>query len=265
MALFIREIKGNLKSFTIWIVCIISIMVMFMAMYPSFAAQGNSIDEMLKGFSPDLMKMFSFDALDFSKATDYYAYAFQYILLATMIQFMMMGAGLISREEDSGTINFLYAKPLSRRSIVGTKFLAGLTYIFVFFVVYTVCAGVMLSAVSTAAVDWGMVTLFSAALFLGQLMMLGLGILLSMFVTKTRTVMSISIGVVLVLYIINMFVNIKEELSWLKYITPFKYFESRTILLSGSIEWIYIALPVGVALAGLALSLAIYNRRDLKS
>ena len=127
MTLFLRELKGNLKSFTIWTVCIVAMMVMFMAMYPSFAAQGNTLTEMLKGFSPELIQMFGFDAIDFTKTMDYYAYIFQYVLLATMIQFMIMGAGLISREEDSGTINFLYAKPLSRRSIVGTKFLAGLT------------------------------------------------------------------------------------------------------------------------------------------
>jgi ABC-2 type transport system permease protein len=181
-----------------------------------------------------------------------------------MIQFMLMGAGLISREVDSGTINFLYAKPLSRRSIVGTKFLAGLMYIVIFFILYTVCAGATLAAVSAAAVDWGMVILLSAALVLGQLMMLGIGMFVSMFVTKTRTVMSISIGVVLGLYILNMFVNMRAELSGLKYITPFQYFESRAILHSGGIEWIYIVLSLGVALAGLALSLVIYNRRDLK-
>lgn len=264
MTLFFREIRGNLKSFTIWTLCIIIMMVIFMAVYPSFASQGNSIDAILKGFSPDLLKMLSFDALDFTKAMDYYAYVFQYILLAVMIQFMLMGAGLISREEDSGTINFLYAKPLSRRSIVGAKFLAGLAYIAVFFIIYTACAGATLAAVSTAAVDWGMVTLFSAALALGQLIMLGIGMLLSMFVTKTRTVMSISIGTVLGLYILSMFVNIKEELSGLKYLTPFQYFEPRAILHSGNIEWIYIALSLGLALAGLALSLVIYNRRDLK-
>lgn len=264
MTLFFRELKGNLKSFTIWTVCIIGIMAMFMAVYPSFAAQGNMLDQMLKGFSPDLLKMFSFDALDFTKAMDYYAYVFQYILLAVMIQFMMMGAGLISREEDAGTINFLYAKPISRRGIVGTKFLAGLTYIVIFFALYTVCTGITLSAVSTVAVDWGMITLLSAAMMLGQLMMLGIGMLISMFVTKTRSVMSVSIGVVLGLYVLSMFVNMKEELKSLKFLTPFQYFDSRAIMHSGGIEWLYIVLPLGVALAGLALSLVIYNRRDLK-
>jgi ABC-2 type transport system permease protein len=263
MTLFLREIKGNLKSFTIWTACIAGMMAIFMAVYPSFAAQGSMIDEMLKGFSPDLLKMLSFDALDFTKAPDYYAYVFQYILLATMIQFMMMGAGLISREEDSGTINFLYAKPLSRTSIVGEKLFAGITYIAAFFVIYTACTWATLAAVSASAVDLGQVAVFSAALVLGQLMMLGLGLLFSMFVTKTRAIMSTSIGVVLGLYVLSMFVNMKDELKGLKYITPFQYFDSRAIL-RGGIDWLYIVLAIAVAAVCVAASLSIYNRRDLK-
>jgi ABC-2 type transport system permease protein len=264
MTLFMREIKGNFKSFVIWTVCIIVILGVFLAMFPSFAAQGESLDELLSGFSEDMLKIFSFDNLDFTVGVDYYAYIFQYILLAAMIQFLIMGAGLISKEEDAGTINFLYAKPLSRSSIVTTKFLAGLTYAAVFFIVYTASACAVLAAVDTSPINFGVILLFSCALLLGQLMMMGLGLLLSMFVTKTRTIMSFSIGVVLLLYILSMVININEDLSALKYVTPFQYFDARTILHSESIEWIYAVLSAGVALAGYALSLVIYNRRDLK-
>jgi ABC-2 type transport system permease protein len=264
MTLFMREIRGNMKSFVIWTVCIIVAMAAFMAMYPSFASQGEALDNMLKGFSPDLTRMFGFDMLDFTKAMDYFAYVFQYILLAVLIQFMITGAGLISREEDSGTINFLYAKPLSRTSIVVTKFSAGLFFALVFFVAHTLSVYAAIAAVAPSAADPGLVMLFGLALFLGQIMMLGIGMILSMFVTRARAVMSASIGVVLGFYLLDMFVSIKEELEPLKYATPFQYFDSQAMLRSRSIELECIILPVGVAAACLALSLLIYNRRDMK-
>lgn len=264
MTLFLRELKGNLKSFIIWTACIVALTAMFMAMYPSFADQGDTLNDMLSGFSPELMQMFGFEALDFTQTMDYYAYIFQYVLLATLIQFMMLGANLLSKEEDSGTINFLYAKPLSRRSIVGTKFLAGLALIATFFIVNTAAVAVILSAISRTGVDLGTIVILGAATALGQLMVMGLGMLLSMFIVKSRAVMSASIGVVLALYVASMFANMNSGISWLKYLTPFQYFDSRAIMHSGGIEWIYIALPAGVALTGLAFSLEIYNRRDLK-
>ena len=62
---------------------------------------------------------------------------------------------------------------------------------------------------------------------LGQLMMMNLGMLLGMLIIKARAVMSASIGVVLLLYVASMFVNMNERLDWLKYFTPFQYFDTR--------------------------------------
>ncbi len=264
MTLFFREIKGNLRSFIIWTVCIVALTAMFMAMYPSFAEQGSAVTEMLSGFSPELIQMFGFEAIDFTQTMDYYAYVFQYVLLATMIQFMILGASLLSKEEDSGTINFLYSKPLSRTSIVGTKFIAGVTFIAAFFVVNTAAVIAILSAVGRTGVDYGALMLLGAAMALAQLMVMSLGMLLSMFITKSRAVMSASIGIVLVLYVASMFANMNSDLDWLSYLTPFKYFDARAIIANVSVEWLYALLAAGVALAGLALSLVIYNRKDLK-
>jgi|AGTN01.3.fsa_nt_gi Putative exporter of polyketide antibiotics len=264
MPLYLRELKGNLKPFIIWTVCIVALTAVFMAMYPSFAEQGEAVNRMLEGFSPELMRMFGFDSVDFTQAMDYYGYVFQYALLAVMIQFMLAGASLVSSEEDSGSISFLYAKPVSRSAIAGTKFFAGLTGIAAFFIVYTAAVTAILAAVDQTGVDIGMVLLLNAAMALAQLMMLGIGMLLSMFITKARAIMSVSIGAVLLLYVAGMFASVQESLNWLKYFTPFQYFDARTILTGGSLEWVYVALPIGVALAGAGLSLVIYNRRDLK-
>ena len=75
--------------------------------------------------------------------------------------------------------------------------------------------------------------------------------------------MSASIGVVLALYVIKLFVNINEELGVLAYITPFEYFDARA-LLGGGIEWIYILLSAGVSAIALAATVTIYQRKDLR-
>lgn len=264
MLLVKRELKGGLKSFIIWTVCIIALSAMFMAMYPSFAEQGDAVNELLDGFSPQMMEMFGFDAVDFTQTMDYYGYIFQYILLAVLIQFMLVGANLLSKEEDSGTINFLYAKPVSRASITASKFLAGLAQIVAFYIVYTAAALAILYAVDKTGVDAGTVLLLSAAMALGQLMMMGIGMLLGTVIIRARSVMSAAIGVVLLLYVASMIVSIQPDLSWLKYATPFQYFDARQIISGAAIETKYILLPVAVAAAAFGGTLAIYNGKDLK-
>lgn len=263
MALYLRELRGNMRSFIIWTVCIIVLMALMMAMYPSFATQGETLGEMISSFPPEMIEMLGFDSLDFTQTMDYYAYVYQYLLLAVMIQFMLLGATMVSREEDAGTISFLYAKPISRSAIVGIKFFAGLTAIAAFFIIYTAAAGMMLSTVGTSGFDFGTLLVMNAGMALAQLMMLGIGVLLSMFLIRARAVMSASIGVVLALYVIKLFLNINEELGALAYFTPFEYFDARA-LLSGGIEWIYIVLSAGVAAVALTVSVIIYKRKDFK-
>jgi ABC-2 type transport system permease protein len=264
MTLLIREMKGNAKSFIIWTACIAALTAMFMAMYPSFAEQGKAVNDLLSSFSPQIIQMFGVDSLDFTRTMDYYAYIFQYVLLATMIQFMLLGASLLSKEEDSGTISFLYAKPLSRSYIAGTKLVAGILGIAAFFVVNTAAVIAILSAVDKTGIDYGTVILLGAAMALGQLMMLGVGMLVSMFVIKARAVTSVSIGIVLVLYVVSMFANMNSDVEWLKIVTPFQYFDARSIIAGAAIDWVYVALPLGVAAVCAAATLIIYNRRDLK-
>lgn len=264
MTLFIRELKGNRRSFVIWTSCIIILTILFMAMYPTFADQGDALNDMLSAFPPEMMQMFGMSSIDFSQSMDYYAYVFQYLLLAAMIQFMILGGSLVSREEDSGTINFLYAKPISRHAIVRIKFLAGLAGIAVFFILYTSAALFVLSAVGKTPLDAGRVFLFSGAIALGQLMMLGIGMLLSMFITRARAIMSAAIGVVLLFYVLSMFININQELDALKYLTPFAYFDAQNMLHSGSIDFVYVILSVGIAAVCFFCSMAIFQRKDLK-
>ena len=114
----------------------------------------------------------------------------------------------------------LYIHRYWEESDKATKFLAGLTEIAAFFVVYIAAVLAILSAVNKTGVDFGTVLLLSAAMALGQLMMMGVGMLLGTFIIRARSVMSAAMGVVLLLYVLSMFVNMQPDLSWLKYFTP---------------------------------------------
>lgn len=265
MTLFKRELRGNLRSFLIWIACLLGVTILFMAMYPSFASQGDKMNALLETYPEEILKLFSMNTLDFTRADDYYCYTFQYVLLATLIQFMMLGAGMVSREEDEGTVSFLYAKPVSRTGIIAGKYLAGVVYIGAHYVLFVMGSLAMAAAVAGSGYDPGLLFLLGAAMALGQLMMLSLGMLMSMFVVRARTILSASIGAVMGLYVLAMFVNLREELAFLRFFTPFKYFDATEILRSGQIEPAYIALALSLTAVFTAASLLLYGRRDLRS
>ena len=112
MTVFRRELILNLKSFIIWSICVLLFLSMYMLLYPTFANQMETVEEMVANLPQEITDMLGINNINFSNIMDYFAYVHQYILLAVSIQFMLMGANLLSREEDLGTINFLYAKPI---------------------------------------------------------------------------------------------------------------------------------------------------------
>jgi len=263
MNMYIREMKGNLKSFGIWMLCILGVLVLFLSMYPSFSAQGAEVNKLLEQFPPEMMQIFSLENIDFSKIIDYYAYTFQYLLLAALLQFILLGANLLSREEDSGTINFLYAKPVSRSDILRAKFLAGLSYIGIFFVLYSLVSLGLLAFLGKSGFDLAAALLLSLAIALGQFLMLCLGLLLGQYLRKARTVLSASLGLVMALYFLSMVINLQKDLEVLKFLSPFQYFDARLITESHALDPLYVGILLGFSLISLVSSFIIYQKRDI--
>jgi len=72
-----------------------------------------------------------------------------------------------------------------------------------------------------------------------------------------------AIGLILGLYFVSIFAGMNEKLTWLKYLTPFGWFNASEFFRSGRFE------PYALVLTGLAVVLFLfaayftYDRRDL--
>ena len=264
MTLFKRELILNLKSLIIWAVCILLLLTMFMLLYPTFAKQMDTLDEMLENLPQEMTKMMNMDSIDFTDITDYFAYVHQYVLLAVFIQFMLMGANLLSKEEDLGTINFLYAKPISKSNIVISKFLSAAAYALFMSALLAAVSLLLIDILAPGTGGKGPVLLLYTATFIGEMFFVAMGMLVSVFIKKGRTVMSISIGVVMCTYIFSMAANVSESMEFLSYLSPFKYFEASAVLHSSKLDGLYTVIAFSVILVCMTFALLSYNRRDLK-
>lgn len=221
------------------------------------------INELMQQFPEDMMKAFNMETLNFSEPMDYYTYVYQYALLAAGIWGMLMGASILAKEEGEKTIEFLYAKPITRGYIYGWKLGAVLTQLAVFFGIFL--AGSILGFVAFAEgkYDAGLLALLSLAMILVQLVFVSLGFLISTFVVKTRKIMPLSLGLALGFYMVSMIASIKDDVEWIRYLTPFQYFQGLRIIRNGQMEWGYVVLAVGIILVCLASTWLIYRRKNI--
>lgn len=264
MALFLRELKGNRKSFIIWTVCMVALNAMMMMFYPTVADQAKQLNELLKNYPKALMAAFNFDKLSFSDVLGYYGTeSYTFIMLFGSLYAMIMSASILSKEESEKTIEFLLSKPVTRAYVVSGKLICAALYIFLFDLIFSITNYIFFEMVKRSNYDMKAFLLISAGPLLIHLTFAAIGFLISVFVVKAKSVIPISLGVVLGTYFLSIASDLTDKLKNLKYITPFKYVDAADLILNKRIEGVYLLIMFVVIVVSIAAVYIIYNRKDI--
>ena len=211
MAVYLREISSNKKSFFIWAAAMIAFNIMIFSVYPSFSETMTGFQE---NFPEALLKAVGADRLDLSNILHFYGMEiYLFVTLLGSIYAIILGSGTISREEDYGTIEFLLSQPLSREKIVTAKVLAAFSYIVIFNILLCLSTYGMLEALAKDGYGIRAFLLLSLGAFLLHLTFAALGILISVFIKRARTSISLSLAVVLGTYFLSVASSISGKLD----------------------------------------------------
>ena len=64
--LFKKEFNDSFKSLLIWASIISIIYIIIISLYPSIISSTNNINEILEGFSPEMLEIFNMDIIDYA-------------------------------------------------------------------------------------------------------------------------------------------------------------------------------------------------------
>jgi len=89
------------------------------------------------------------------------------------------------------------------------------------------------------------------------------GMLFSAFVTKGGAVVGFSIGIPLILGVLNALRNVENELFRLvSYVSPYRYFDIQLILETGKPNAAFLTGFIGISVVLIGASLILYRRRE---
>ena len=170
--------------------------------------------------------------------------------------------GIVAREVERGTMDLILAQPLSRTRLVLSKFgvfLAGLGII---------ALGSFLGTLVGMAIIEEKIGLGNAALalFQGGSLVLAVGsysLLFSCLTLDPRRTLLLSGTITAAFYILNFTAPALKSFSWVGRLSLFHYFAPESILRTGQPDWAGLGIFWGLALLCLALSLAVFRRRDI--
>ena len=256
-----REFKINLKSFIIWTSIIVLTFVIAFSIYPSIIQNNASFDELLNTMPKEMLAIFNMDVININTVMGWLATeGYMMVTLLGGCYAAILGSTIALKEEDEKTIEFLYAKPITRKKILSNKILVGLFYLTMFNVVISLTT--LIGCVASNDFHFMKWLLLSICPLLIHYIFFFATLLISMFFDKTRKSMMTSLGVVFISYVISVLATMSEKIEFLKYFSPFEYVNSREIMLNETMKPLYILISFVIITITIISSYRLYNKKE---
>jgi ABC-2 type transport system permease protein len=92
---------------------------------------------------------------------------------------------------------------------------------------------------------------------------LSIGLLLGCGMQQYKLSGSTAVGIILVTYFMSIVASMQKDLDFLKYFTPFKYFDAGELFRSGKLNGTYLLISAAIIVVCIIASYWVYNKRDL--
>lgn len=251
-----RRIKGSLIiGATVGIVGMV-----FATIFPSFEDAGA--EDIADSFPPAMREMFGVEAMGSIEGfLAVEVYNFVWVLLFG-IYFAYTAGGLIANDRESGYLDLLLTYPISRRQLLVERvgaLLVPITLINVLGLIF-IFIGVTLIGESIPFNRLVMVHVLSVPYFL---VCIGIGVLFSVIFVRAETAQRLSFGAVFILWLFESITATVDNLDWIGYASPTRYYNPTDILVHGDYAFVHaIIMLIGFAILVIFSSILL-QRNDI--
>lgn len=266
LKIFNRTIRDGKLGLLIYIVAAVIFLWMYVALFPSIKEKSANFNQILDAYPKDMMKAFnieiselSFNNLQSFLSMEYFSMVWPIMAIALVVS---LAASALAGEIEKGTIVFLLSQPISRLSLFWAKYLAGL-FSLAIFIVGSILVTIPLAAIYSIDFVAKNYLIVSALAFFFGAAIFSIGFFFSALFSEKGRVAFLTVGLVLVMYVLNVIANLKESLADLKYGSFFYYFDFKSAVVDGKINaeslWVFGAVIIVFAL----LAAVIFKKRDI--
>jgi len=262
MTVFRFEFRQAIRSTLAWCLGLTLIVLIFMFFYPVYANDIETMKPLFEKLPEIVLKSLGVNIETLFTALGFYTFILLYIQLITSIQAIMLGLGIVGKEVRLKMSDFILTKPMDRSKILIQKSLAVFAHIGITWTYLTVISYVMLQVVKTEALNNEAFALFVLSTLLLQILFAGLGIVIAVSIRKLKSVVGVAMSVVFSLFVMNLMQAILDE-AWLRYLSPFQWFDKTYIFYNMSYEWPMLAMWALVTIVSLAGAYVVFTRKDI--
>ncbi len=255
------EISLNRRGLLVWALIIIIVILVYLGSFTFLETPG--LVEMIEGYPDVLITGLGMSPEMFADVNLYHAgLVLLYVLLLASIYAMMLAGGMVTRDVELGTVEFLYTRPVPRAAILVSKafsFLVLMTLLWI--ATYLASTAVGSFWVAPAIFDlYGQFT----AHFTGYLACLaagGIAFALAPLLERTQASTTFAVGLGFAFFLLNSLSAMYGQLQFLKYLSLYYYADPAGAAAGEPFIEGMIVLPA-VFIAGVAAGAVLIKRKD---
>lgn len=256
-----RELKSNLKSMIIWSISLILLISLWMVKFQSIA--GNTqINELLNSMPQKMIAALGMDKTNISSLGGFISALSLYLYLILGIHAVLLGSNIIAKEERDKTAEYLFALPISRKKVIEGKLIWAIINLSILNLITLSSTLISIKKYKKDEGFYKFIVLLFLAIFIVQLIFLSIGMLISSINKRYKKSSNISVSILMITFILASLINMVDSVDFLKYITPFKYFDASFLLSEGKMEPVFIIISLLIILGGIAGTFVFYPKRD---
>lgn len=163
------ELRRNLRPLLVWGLCLAGLVCMGYMEFAFVFRSNADVTAIMDALPPQLSVLLGITAhVDFSTAPGFFCLMADFAFYALSAYAILLGTGMLAREEEERTADFLYARPCARGEVLAGKWLAGLTCCFLLSLLSVLVSALTFGAaapgLAAAAAAWGAGLLFTQSL-----------------------------------------------------------------------------------------------------
>lgn len=263
--MFKREFKINFKSLLMWTLILAATYILIFSIYPGLMNEQTkqSMKAALESMPKEMLSTFNMDIVGIEDAYGWFkTEGFMFLVLAGGAYSAILGSTILLKEESDNTIEFLYAKPVTRNKIVSAKVICGLINIALFIGIITLINYISFNLIDIS-VDKKEFLMISLSPILLYYMLFSICLFISTYMKKTKKAMSIAISIVFIEYFMQIIGGMGESVKIIKDISLFEFVSSRYIILNNSLNDKYIVIGIAIIVISLIGTYIKYNKKEL--
>ena len=264
MNIYLHELRAYWRNTLVWTLSLCAGTFFLFSMFPAFSANATALSDALKNYPLMIQLAFGLFVDQIGSVNGFFSFIVTVLTLIGSVQAMTLGLHVVSKEATGRTADFLLTKPVARGRVAAAKFLAVFTCILAISAVFVAASAACASAASAAPFAHKPLLLMALSFFFVQAMFLALGFAAATVAPKIRSVLPVALSSVFAFFALGTVAAMLEN-EKLYYLSPFKYFDTRYVLMTSSYRPSFM-LAAGLVFACCVVAgLVVFIRRDVRA